>query len=182
MLLADVGVPMIFVELPVMAIALIPIVLVEACIYVRTVGVSWPLAWRGSMWANLLSTFVGIPIAWFVQLLAQGFLGGGSAWGMDSPLLRLAAITVQSAWLIPYEKELHWMVPAAAMFFLIPCLIVSIVVELRLLRWYWRKPVLRTYWHDIGPRTLTYEVVLANLASYALLAGFWAIQLCVALR
>ncbi len=180
MVLADVGVPMIFVELPVMALALIPIVLVEAAIYVRLVGVSWPMAWRGALWANLVSTFVGIPIVWVAQVLAQLFLGGGSAWGLESPLSRLAAVTIQSAWLIPYEKDLPWMVPAAAICLLIPCLLVSIFVELPVLRWYWRKPVLRTYWRDIGPRTLMYEVVVANIASYTLLASFWAVQFYVA--
>ena len=45
---------------------------------------------------------------------------GGSAMGMDSPVKLLAAVTVQAAWLIPYESHLHWMIPAAATTLLIP--------------------------------------------------------------
>jgi hypothetical protein len=82
-LLANTGVPMIAVQLPVMAIALLPIVLVEAAIYLRLGGTSWSSAWRGSLLANAVSTFIDIPIAWFVQLMILMLVGGGSAWGME---------------------------------------------------------------------------------------------------
>ena len=81
---------------------------------------------------------------------------------------RLAAVTVQSAWLIPYETELRWMVPAAGLVLLVPCLLVSIGVE------QWR---LRRYWPEVAPRRVVGAAVLANIASYLVLAAYWAVQL-----
>lgn len=172
MLFANVGVPMIVVELPVMALALIPIVLLEAVIYVRLSHTTWSLAWRGSWWANVASTFVGIPVAWFVQVVVQMLIGGGSAWGIESPGDRLAAVTLQSAWLVPYEKDLSWMIPAAAIVLLVPCLLISIFVE---------RFVLLRYWPESIYAGLTRNIIVANLISYLLVGAFWGIQLYLAL-
>ena len=46
--------------------------------------------------------------------------GGGRAFGIDSSWQRVFAVTVQAAWLIPYESELNWMVPLAAIVLLVP--------------------------------------------------------------
>jgi hypothetical protein len=172
MLLADVGLPMIFVELPFLALALLPVAALEAAVYRWRLSVSWSQSLWGSLRANLWSTFVGIPLAWLAQVVGQLAVGGGSAWGLDTPLDRLAAVTVQSAWLIPYEEELRWMVPAAALCLLVPCLAVSVGVE------QWR---LRRYWPGVPVRRLLWAVVLANTVSYLLLAAYWCVRLSWAL-
>lgn len=172
MLFANVGVPMIAVELPVMVVALIPIVLLEAVIYARLCHTTWNLAWRGSWWANVASTFIGIPVAWFVQVIVQMLIGGGSAWGIESPRDRLAAVTLQSAWLIPYEKDLGWMIPAAAIVLLVPCLLVSIFME---------RFVLHRYWPESIRTGLTRNVTIANIISYLFIGAFWGVQLYLAL-
>lgn len=172
MLLANVGLPMIFVELPFLAVALLPVAALEAVLYRRWLSVPWRRAWQGSLHANLWSTFVGVPLAWLAQAVGQMAVGGGSAWGLDTPLDRLAAVTVQSAWLIPYEGELRWMVPAAALCLLVPCLLASACVE------QWR---LRHYWPELPARRVVCAALLANVASYLLLAAYWGIQLSSAL-
>ena len=172
MLLANAGVPMIVIQLPVMALALVPILLLEAAVYLRLTGASWSLAWRGSLIANLVSTFVGIPVAWFVQVIVQMLIGGGSAWGIESARARVAAVTLQSAWLVPYERDLDWMIPAAAIVLLVPFLIVSIIVE---------RFVLRRYWPESVRTTLTRNVSIANMASYVLLGMIWGVLLYLAL-
>jgi hypothetical protein len=172
MLLADVGLPMIFVELPFLALALLPVTAVEAVVYRWRLSLSWRRSLWGSLRANLWSTFVGVPLAWLAQVIGQLAVGGGSAWGLDTPLARLAAVTVQSAWLIPYESELYWMLPAAALCLLVPFLIVSVWVER------WR---LRRYWPSVPARQLLGAVVLANVVSYLLLAVYWVVQLSLAL-
>lgn len=172
MLFANAGVPMLAIELPVMAIALVPIVLLEAAIYARLLHSPWESALRGSWWANAASTFIGIPIAWFILVLIQILIGGGRTWGMESPLDRIAAVTLQSAWLIPYEKDLNWMIPAAATVLLVPFFLVSIFVE---------RFVLQRYWPESNHARLTRNVSIANMASYLLLAAFWGIQLYFAL-
>lgn len=163
-MLANAGVPMLAIELPVMVIALVPIVLLEAWMYARSCGVDWNLAWRGAAWANVLSTFVGIPLVWLLQVAFQMSIGGGAGWGIDSPLLKLAAITLQSAWLIPYEDHLDWMIPAAALFLLLPAIVVSIPCE---------QLILRRWFEATELKRVKSAVVRANLASYALLAACW---------
>ncbi len=51
-------------------------------------------------------TLVGIPAVW-VHLVVPELVGGGWALGIDSFWRRVWAVTVQAAWLIPYESELH---------------------------------------------------------------------------
>lgn len=172
MLLANTGVPMIAVELPTMIVALVPIILLEAAIYRQAGPMPWRDAWRGSSWANLASTFLGVPAAWFALVIVQMVGDGGSAWGLKTPLDRLAAVTLQSAWLIPYEDELHWMIPAAACVLLIPFFAASVATE----AW-----VLRLYWPEDHRSRLVHRVTFANVASYALLALFWGVQLYWAL-
>jgi hypothetical protein len=163
-MLANAGVPMLAIELPVMVIALAPIVLLEAWIYVDMCQVEWHSAWRGTACANLLSTLIGVPVAWFFQVAVQTSLGGGHAWGLSDPALKLAAVTMQSAWLIPYESDLDWMIPAAALFLLLPAFAISVPCEaLFLRRWF----------HGLEAKRIRSSVIRANLASYCLLAAFW---------
>ena len=95
------------------------------------------------------------------------------AWGMDTTLRRVAAVTLQAPWLIPYEEHRRWMVPAAAMVLLLPCLIVSIFVEGR---------CLRLLWPDADPRRLRIGVRIGNLLTYSLLLAFLSVRLALALR
>jgi hypothetical protein len=159
---------MIFIEMPVLVVALVPVVALEAAVYRWRLSVPGRDALWSALQANLWSTFVGVPLAWLAQLLGQTVVGGGGAWGLDTPLLRLAAVTVQSAWLVPYRGEEHWMVPAAALCLLAPCLLVSVGVE------QWR---LRRQWAKTPAAQVVRATILANVASYLLLAAYWSAQL-----
>lgn len=172
MLLANIGLPMIFVELPFLAIALLPVVLAEGAFYHWRLLIPWRQSLSGTFWANIWSTFFGVPLAWLAQVVAQLALGGGTAWGLDTPLDRFAAVTIQSAWLVPYSNEFGWMIPAAAMFLMVPCLLVSIAME---------RSLLREYWPEITPGRLAVAVVIANLLSYLLLAAYWGVKLSMIL-
>jgi hypothetical protein len=166
------GLPMIFVELPFLAVALFPVVLFESAIYHWMLSVPWRQSFSGTFWANLWSTFLGVPVAWFAQMIGQMAIGGGSAWGLDTPLDRLAAVTLQSAWLIPYEGEFGWMVPAAALSLMLPCFLVSVGVE----QW-----CLREYWPEVTSRRLVLTVSFANMLSYSLLMAYWGVKVTLAL-
>ncbi len=168
MILANIGLPMIFVELPFLAVALLPVAGLEAAVYRWRLSVPWRQSLWGALRANLWSTFAGVPVAWLVQVVGQIAVGGGSAWGLNTPLDRLAAVTVQSAWLIPYQGEFGWMVPAASLCLLVPCLLVSVGME----QW-----LLRRYWPTLPARRVVGAAVLANVASYLLLSAYWGIEL-----
>jgi len=43
---------------------------------------------------------------------------GGQAFGLETTLGRVLAVTLQAPWLIPYDKDLYWMLPAALTFLL----------------------------------------------------------------
>ena len=173
MLLANVGLPMIFVELPVLAAAFLPVVLIEATLFRWRLSVPWRESLSGTFRANLWSTFVGIPLAWFAQVVGQMVGGGGGIWELDSPLNRLASVTLQSAWLVPHPGEYDWMVPSAALCLLLPCLIVSIWVE---------QFALRRYWVTLSSTRLLRVTILGNVISYIMLAGYWGLHLFLSLH
>jgi len=135
-------------------------------------SVPWRQSFSGAFWANLWSTFFGVPLAWLAQMVAQMALGGGSAWGLDTPLDRLTAVTLQSAWLIPYQGEFGWMIPAAAMCLMVPCFLVSVAVE---------QSCLREYWPGVATRRLVLTVALANVLSYTVLVAYWGVKLSLVL-
>lgn len=93
-------------------------------------------------------------------------------WGIETPLGQLAAVTLQSAWLIPYEGEAYWMIPAASLFLLVPFLLASVRIERKLLH---------SRWTEVPPDKTASAVVVANLTSYSLLAVMWVIFLIMAL-
>ena len=70
-LLADVGVPMIFVEWPLMLCALVPVIAIEAEVARRQLTLPYRKAFAGAAKANLLSTLVGVPLAWAIMLAVE---------------------------------------------------------------------------------------------------------------
>ncbi|MDB5336411.1 MAG: hypothetical protein JWN70_2030 [Planctomycetaceae bacterium] len=168
MLFANVGLPMICVELPFLTAALLPVVLLESAVYRWRLSVTWKQSVWGTLRANLWSTFVGVPLAWLVQTVCQLVGGGGGIWDLDTPINRLASVTLQSAWLVPHMGEYDWMIPAAALCLLLPCLIVSVAVE---------HSLLLRYWPGVPVRQMFGVAVLANVLSYVILAAYWSVQL-----
>lgn len=77
-----------------------------------------------SILANLVSTFLGISIAWLAMLGVEYATTQGGPGGTDTVVRKFRAAVLQSAWLTPCDNDLYWMVPTAAavlcvLFFLI---------------------------------------------------------------
>ena len=158
---ADSGVPMIFVTLPGMVIAIIPVIILETIVNRRIMKLSIGRTIGVTVVANLVSTFVGIPLTWLALAVLQIFSGGGRAYGLKTLSQKFLAVTWQAPWLIPYGDDLRWMVPAAMLALLIPFFLVSYFVEYYVIR-----RLLRQWDH-----LLVGEAVWnANLLSYGLLA------------
>ena len=85
----------------------------------------------------------------------------GTALGLATAATRVYAVTVQAPWLIPYEEDLPWMIPAALAALAVPAYALSVFIE-------WRS-LLPFLPPSSRPRALR-AVALANIASYALLA------------
>jgi hypothetical protein len=167
----DIGVPMIFLAIPLMVVALLPIICLEAIALRYSLNISYKQAAKASILINLTSTFLGIPVSWLLLVLLQMLSGGGAAYGLRTPLEKFLAITWQAPWLIPYESDLYWMIPAAGLFLLIPFFFASWYVEYIVAKWIVK---------EVAVKDLRRGVRNANLVSYALLAAFLMVVLVTA--
>ncbi|WP_345478805.1 hypothetical protein, partial [Niveibacterium umoris] len=157
---ADAGVPLLFLTLPGMVLALLPVIAIEAIVLARTFRSNVLSVLKASALANIASTLLGIPITWVVLVLLQDLTGGGRSYGLTTPLQKLLAVTWQAPWLIPYEGDLYWMVPAASLALMVPFFIASVYIELAV--------VLRIV-ADNPPLLVRRAVLRSNLLTYAIL-------------
>ena len=127
-LLANIGVPMIGIYWPPAWLALIPVIAIEAWWARRQLGNAWGKAVWSTGIANAVSTLIGIPLIWFLWV-AVGYRFFGTAIGLNNPAEGLYAVTVQAAWLMPYETNLWWMVPSAAFAMTAVFCLASIFIE-----------------------------------------------------
>lgn len=170
-LFANAGVPMLGVTWGMAWFTLIPVVFIESLVALKSLGIGFrrSLVVTGS--ANIASTLVGIPLTWIALAVLQGVLGGGRWMPVGTPWQKILAVSSQPAWLAPYEHELGWMIPGAALILCIPFYFASVFIEyLVICRMVTcqRRQVMRFCW-------------LANLATYSLIAIFWGAILAASL-
>jgi hypothetical protein len=166
-ILANVGLPMIFIQWPLMLCALVPVIVVEGLLIRRWVPLSYRDAFLGIGKANLFSTLVGVPLAWLVMfalefavMLPLGLAAEKWKWEVHGAVWQVLGFLISAAWLGPAQGQLHWMVPAAVALSLVPCFYLSVVLE--------RRSCTRT-WAAADPSRVRRGVFAVNLASYALL-------------
>lgn len=166
-ILANVGLPMIFIHWPLMLCALIPVIVLEALLIRRWLPLSLRDAFLGISKANAFSTIVGVPLAWLAMLVLEfavmlpfGLAAEKWKWEPEGPVWQVLGFLFSVAWLGPAEAYLHWMVPAAVALLLLPCFYLSLVLE--------RRSCIRT-WAGADPERVRRGVFAVNLASYALL-------------
>jgi len=152
---------MIVVTLPAMAIALIPIILIES-FFLKKNGIPFKPVLKWVTIGNIVSTLVGIPCTWIALLGIQFAAGGGGSFEVETFWGKVLAVTVQAPWIIDYGKGYEWMFAASALFLLIPFFWISYCIEVVFLRRI--KSV---------PREIIQKLCFkANVISYALLALF----------
>jgi len=169
---ANIGVPMIFVTLPMMVVALLPIIIIETVLATPYLKIPFRFLLRLIARANLFSTFVGIPITWFLLVVLERASGGGGASNLNVPESRLLAVTRDAPWLVPYEKQLFWMVPTAQLVLLIPFFFASWWVEYFIIR----RDIFNTDW-DTDKRTIRRAVRNINFVSYSGLAIYILVRM-----
>jgi hypothetical protein len=162
-ILANAGVPMLFVQMPLLLIALPVIIATEAALCRRWLGASWKQAWKSAAIANALSTVVGFPILWIALVIIQILVGGGGIPKLTEPWFSVYSVTVQAAWLMPFEDRLYWMVPTACIVLLVPAFFVTVFIE---------KKVYRKTPGDIAGRmSVSRATWCMHLITYSLLLG-----------
>src|ERR1051325_4209419 len=97
-----------------MALALIPVILIEGTAAQRIFGLAPRDAFVGTAIANVISTIVGVPIACYALIFVADATQRGTIVGYDSLLQRIIGTIISMAWLGPDEKNEYWMVPLAA--------------------------------------------------------------------
>jgi hypothetical protein len=142
---------------PMSWLALFLIIPLEAFIGRRYVGFDVKQAAKISTQANLISTLLGIPLAWVAMVIVEvvaswvaSVVPGLQTELNKSGIWSVAQVTIYSAWIIPHGDEGNWIVPCAAIFLCIPFCLVSVWSEYlvarkilppeehsRALRWSW---------------------------------------------
>ncbi len=156
-LLANAGIPMIFFTFPAMMMLLIPIVIIEGLLCRKWLGLSTWEALKSNAVSNLVSTIVGVPLAWAIMLGVEfGTMGlvarTDANLNWDSPLLKAVLFFLGSAWIGPPQDSNMWIVPAAIVALLVPFFFASYGTEYLVLRFMVGMP-------EGGPPNLSYPRV-----------------------
>lgn len=160
---ANAGIPMLALSWPVQWFAFIPVVAGEAAVAAKTLHLGYRSLLKPIAIANIWSTLVGVPIAWFVLLLIEG--AGAAMLSIlpehvaDSTAFRYATFPLFAAWIggsSPLELKGAFLVLMAAFCW------VSIAVEYR---------VLQRYTPPTAQPLLRRSVKEANIVSYVLLSA-----------
>lgn len=166
--LANAGVPMLFVTLPAMLTALIPVITIEAYVLRKRLSLSLVKSTVSSAIANVLSTLVGIPLAWIALVAVQmttafavRVVSDGEGIALPEAFQRILFVIWQSPWLMPSESDYSWLIPTAMLVFLIPCFVVS---------WKSECLVIRMLNKQIDTQEVKSTSFEANLISYSLFA------------
>jgi hypothetical protein len=171
-MLANAGVPMLALHLPAMVVLLVPIIAIEVLVARRLIPLTTSRLIRGVAGANVVSTLIGIPLTWALMLVLNIVTTGTEAKGIDTLSGQFASVVLQSSWLVPYEADLDWMIPAATLVLLVPYFFASVIIEQFALKKIWKADV---------PTCLSAFVWQANGLTYGLL-GLGTVLLWQALR
>jgi hypothetical protein len=180
-LLADVGLPMIILTLPAMVLLLIPTVIIEGLLCRKWLGLTTWEAMKSNAVSNLVSTIIGVPIAWAIMLGVElGTMGlvdrSNTIQNLHSPLADVIFFILGSAWILPPEGKNVWMIPAAILVLLVPFFFASYGIEYLVMRFMVGMP-------EGGPPNVAYPRIRiavrnANLITYGAMfvaSGVWLV-------
>jgi hypothetical protein len=154
------------------------VIAVEAEVTRRKLALPYRKAFAGAAKANVLSTLVGVPLAWVIMLAVEFvtvFPLAAAAqkrhWDLDSPLFYIFYV-LGVAWTGPGGTS-AWPIALAAALLLVPTFFMSVWLE---------RPVYRRSYSEIDVGAVDRSVWSANLCSYALLfvaaCGWLGWELC----
>ncbi|WP_339133826.1 MAG: hypothetical protein WGN25_13795 [Candidatus Electrothrix sp. GW3-4] len=151
---------------------LVPVILIEGILLSQALSLHWLTATFISLKANLTSTILGCPIAWFLQF-ATSFLVSIPALFYDNEMLEgLSNLAILASFILPspeLEEKLFWLLPLCGIVGLGPAYLVSVWFEYPFI-------CKQAQEKKINPKSLMYRV---NLFSYALLLGVWCLRLAL---
>ncbi|HTF27029.1 MAG TPA: hypothetical protein VK937_24470 [Candidatus Limnocylindria bacterium] len=168
-LLADAGLPMIFLTFPAMLMLLIPVIVIEGLLCKKWLGLTTAEAMKSNALSNLASTIIGVPVAWAIMLgvefLTFGIIERSNAiQNWRSPIAQVIWLFLGSAWIGPPSEKNVWVIPAATLVLLVPFFLASYGIEYLVVKHMVGMP-------EGGPPNLAYRRVRiavrnANLITY----------------
>ena len=180
-LLADAGVPMIFLTLPMMLALLIPVIAIEGYLCKKWLGLTTWEAMKSNAVSNLASTLIGVPVAWAimfgVEMAMFGVIDRSKAiQNWQSPIAQVIWLFLGSAWIGPTDNKSAWLIPAATLILLIPFFLASYGIEYLVVKFMVGMP-------EGGPPNRSYPRVRiavrnANFITYGLMlvaASIWLV-------
>lgn len=184
-LLADAGIPMIFLTLPAMVMLLIPVIVIEGLLCKKWLELTTWQAMKSNAVSNLASTIVGVPVAWAIMLALEfGTMSvvdkSQTIQNWHSPIANVIFFSLSSAWIGPPEGKNAWLIPAATLVLLVPFFFASYGLEYLVMRFMVGMP-------DGGPPKLAYPNVRvsvrnANLITYGAMFLATSVWLLLSLR
>jgi hypothetical protein len=136
---------MLIVQMPALIATLPIVILIETLRCAKLAPAPVGVSFKAALMANLVSTLVGFPVLWVGLVALEMGVGvlanvlGKSAQGMGSGIPAglgwIFGMTFGSAWLMPFEDKLYWMIPTAMVVLLGPSFFASVWVE----KWFYRK-------------------------------------------
>ncbi len=159
---ADAGIPMLALIIPGFLVSIIPIIIIESLYIKHRLALTQASAWKTATISNLVSTVAGVPLTWLILFIVEIItMRGGMAYGINTVAGKIIAVTLQAPWLVPYEKDLGWMIPTAGIVLLVPFFFVSWWIEYLI-----SKKMLR----GSDAKAVKRAVRNANLITYGLMA------------
>jgi len=159
--------PMIAFLIVIFGYSFVPMVILEVFWLKRGFALAWATALKAGLFSRLASCFLGVPITWGLLAILQFASGGGMPLGIELPIEKVLAVTLQAPWVMPYEDDLKWIVPLACTFLYIPLLFVFVRVE---------SAVCILLLSLVDPQLIRGTIVRVNLLSYLMLLA-WPIAI-----
>ena len=166
--LANAGLPMLALAWPLHWIALLPVTLLEGELAHRRLEVQRLRGMKVSLVGNLISTLIGVPLAWAAMLAVEAIVGYGVFSFVDDPsisrTMHYVLFPFMVAWLGPTNNV--WIVYLAFVILAVPFCIASIFIEGK---------VAKRMLPSVPAASVKAWVKLANVVSYVLLVVFSAL-------
>lgn len=154
--LANVGLPMLVWTMPVMIVALLPIIVIEAYVIKKICALQIKKSLIYSGIANLVSTFTGIPTSYIILVVTHIPLA--SALSSMTEINPWTDVFINFLWMSPLSEA--WMYMVAMMILLVPFFFVS---------WWTEYFVVQKLNKSLEKKLLKTAFFKANLLTYALL-------------
>ena len=162
-LYANAGIPTIVVSYPLMLIALIPIIFIEALFFAAKMEVKFKSSLIALSVSNAVTTILGIPLNWLLLFLFELLVTGGSCGpGFDNPIYGIITVVVEAAWFCPWEHELFdLLAPLAFITNFVTAFFISVFVESK---------IHRKFYKDLEYKKIKTITRQANIISYGILS------------